>query len=561
MIWTICVEESVSSQKKLLKDILTLEIKQFGSVLHVWLVVSRYCVGCLSFTIKQSCYDIEYFCHCDLRRRRISVRVNRRSSSVTTFFFSLFVLPEQHLSCSSHYSIAKLATFWVFPIPCPGQLSHRGSSSLGASENLWTELQWLRGLNPFSTMWCSWFLGRVESKRFLVDSKASTMHASFVFLLDSVIPLAAVACSSLKAFFVPILQGKTTSIDISNFFPYVFLMASMKQMHLRFRALSSFGFSMVHSCFCFFVAAGKIPEKNSGHKFCGLVVAWIFVSRLPDTNILEVSRLILKLRESCPWIWQISIHVDVPMCVCSPFWRQYILLSGRRDELEVLCDDDKGSLLRLTRSHCGLQRHLLFLSVETSPSFLEVLPSDLHPSQVDPALEWVLGLHDPWQTVLTVPSAIGTKNLPPFFGQDGKLTLLLPCSSKSIDAPEPTTNSRSSVFSKRCWHYACFVWRVERRLILVFELIDIFTNSRASLLGHLSCCKVSSCSFFHFGAQGLRSWGSHFCIPCDGPFLFRIFTCRIVVFENLTAWFAARRIDLFWGLSWDTQPNCIDSFC
>ena len=43
------------------------------------------------------------------------------------------------------------------------------------------------------------------------------------------------------------------------------------------------------------------------------------------------------------------------------------------------------------------------------------------------------------------------------------------------------------------------------------------------------------------------------------PFFPEFFAWRIVVFENLTAWFGpnfpiSRRIDLFWGLSWDTQP-------
>ena len=55
------------------------------------------------------------------------------------------------------------------------------------------------------------------------------------------------------------------------------------------------------------------------------------------------------------------------------------LLSARTAELEVRRDDDKWSHLPLTRSHWGLQRHLLFLlSVETSPSFHEVLLWDLH---------------------------------------------------------------------------------------------------------------------------------------------------------------------------------------
>ena len=57
--------------------------------------------------------------------------------------------------------------------------------------------------------------------------------------------------------------------------------------------------------------------------------------------------------------------------------------------------------------------------------------------------------------------------------------------------------------------------------------------------------------FSNFGAHGLRSWGSHFCIiPCDGHFLSRIFMWCNVPLENLTVWFypnlpTLRRIDLF----------------
>ena len=54
-----------------------------------------------------------------------------------------------------------------------------------------------------------------------------------------------------------------------------------------------------------------------------------------------------------------------------------ILLSARRDELEVLCDDDRRSHLGSTRSHCGLHRHRLFLLNEAHPSFLESLFWDL----------------------------------------------------------------------------------------------------------------------------------------------------------------------------------------
>ena len=49
------------------------------------------------------------------------------------------------------------------------------------------------------------------------------------------------------------------------------------------------------------------------------------------------------------------------------------LPSAHGVELEVHCDDDEGSQLESTRSRHGLQRHLVFLSVEALPIRLEVL--------------------------------------------------------------------------------------------------------------------------------------------------------------------------------------------
>ena len=57
------------------------------------------------------------------------------------------------------------------------------------------------------------------------------------------------------------------------------------------------------------------------------------------------------------------------------------LLPASRAELEPRRDDEKWSLLPLTKSHCELLRHLWF------PSFLGVLLS----LQVFPAFQWILG--------------------------------------------------------------------------------------------------------------------------------------------------------------------------
>ena len=48
------------------------------------------------------------------------------------------------------------------------------------------------------------------------------------------------------------------------------------------------------------------------------------------------------------------------------------LPSAHGVELEVHCDDDKGSHLESTRSRCELQRPLLILLVETLPVHLTV---------------------------------------------------------------------------------------------------------------------------------------------------------------------------------------------
>ena len=57
---------------------------------------------------------------------------------------------------------------------------------------------------------------------------------------------------------------------------------SIKWIPLILLALSSFGFSLGHSCFSWFWAASPIFVQTSGHIWSGLVVAWIFVSLLPD---------------------------------------------------------------------------------------------------------------------------------------------------------------------------------------------------------------------------------------------------------------------------------------
>ena len=108
-------------------------------------------------------------------------------------------------------------------------------------------------------MWSSWCLCRVPSKRFLVDSSASTTQASFVLRF----PIRRWASPLL---FIGILQSIAAGIGTSNFLRAAFSVSlnsssfgSMKKIPLNCPALSSFGFSKAHLCFGFF--------RCIGHKF------------------------------------------------------------------------------------------------------------------------------------------------------------------------------------------------------------------------------------------------------------------------------------------------------
>ena len=78
-----------------------------------------------------------------------------------------------------------------------------------------------------------------------------------------------------------------------------------------------------------------------------------------------------------------------------------------------------------------------------------------------------------------------------------------------VDAPESTTNSRSSgdfeaydgaiIISL----FSVSIRRMKRSFVRILELV-FFEKSHAALRAHLSWCKVSSCDLFpNFGAQGL----------------------------------------------------------
>ena len=102
-------------------------------------------------------------------------------------------------------------------------------------------------------------------------------------------------------------------------------------------------------------------------------------------------------------------------------------------------------------------------------------------------------------------------------------------------------------------------------LSLVLSLYIFLAKSHAALRAQFSCLEVSSCVLSsNLGAQGVRSWGSHFwIIPWDGPFISRIIIWYQVHPECVTVRPAEafnlnsptfRDIDFIGSESWDTQP-------
>ena len=86
------------------------------------------------------------------------------------------------------------------------------------------------------------------------------------------------------------------------------------------------------------------------------------------------------------------------------------------------------------------------------------------------------------------------------FGAFGSLFMPSMC----IDAPETTTNSLSSGFSRRgCPHYPCFDKRIERSFIRIFRLVDTFSPSPMLLCG--SIFLVAKFCLVFFPQMWLRS--------------------------------------------------------
>ena len=205
--------------------------------------------------------------------------------ATSTFFLSLYA--SRMISFLLPVSMQDFSR--ASPLIYPLLLSHPESSSLGARELIYAPScnDWSVDLHPFSAVWSSWFLGKEHFKRCLVDSWASTLQA--YFSRKSRCSYSLVSRDFLAHCLVSIVQGVASFKEISNFFPAWLMVSwhssssrSMKDIRLGFRALSSFCFSIAHSCFPGFWAAFDMPRQISGHKSSGLVVAWICVRRSPD---------------------------------------------------------------------------------------------------------------------------------------------------------------------------------------------------------------------------------------------------------------------------------------
>ena len=309
--------------------------------------------------------------------------------------FFLFVLPESCPSCSSLYPISTLATFRACLIHCPRAAFASGIFiAWGIGMNLCNEL------NPFSAMWSSWLLGRVESERFLVDSWASTMHACFVLTVDSAVSLA-VSCRFFERFFVPILQNIAAFIGTSNFFLAFFdgllklsifrideMNTSQSPSIIEFRLLDWSLLLLLLSC----SSHARPPKKIRSGSCLDLCPSrdHIFPSggfSFNTVNFVNPFPESVKLRSTSTF-QQSSVRFS---CNTSRFLCEVLVTSK-------------------AKSPFGFQRHPLFLSVETSPSFLEVLPWDLHSLQVVPALEWILGFRSLFQTMLLFQLRLGIYN-------------------------------------------------------------------------------------------------------------------------------------------------------
>ena len=140
-----------------------------------------------------------------------------------------------------------------------------------------------------------------------------------------------------------------------------------------------------------------------------------------------------------------------------------------------------------------------------------------------------------------------------------KSFLLIIC----IDAPESTTNSRSSGLRFDAGRHLFSEGEKNVALSRSFKFSTRLASFHAASRAPCSCHSVSSSDrSSNFGAMVLRSWGSPGQIYPGEGFCSRIFVWRAIAFVNFTRWIGFymfvlfRRIDIGGVMSWNTQPNC-----
>ena len=340
---------------------------------------------------------------------------------------SLLALPEWRVSCSSHSPISLPASFRVSPSHVLGNNSFRtGIFSLVGLEQLCAQIVEIHRIEHF------------HSDAIFMTSRNSGFQALFrgSMTFQDLCMFCLFCCvlwSSCYSFLqLPKVHGcfhftrDGCFHRIFHFFRFWWFLSIFQIDEVNASQCSSIAklciCSLAHSCFSFFFRSFWHSCVNFRPR---MILVWQLLQSswvAPKTTCVleEVCHVITQTL----WILSMNLtsfdprrrsnsHQFVVPATHPDLWMGLgmILLSAHRDGLEVRRDDDKWSLFPLTRSHHGLQRHHLFMSIEISPSFLQVLPWDLHSLLVDFALEWLLGFHDLFQTVLLIRLRLGICNV------------------------------------------------------------------------------------------------------------------------------------------------------
>ena len=289
-------------------------------------------------------------------------------------------------------------------------------------------------------MWSSWFFGREDSRRCLVDPCAATIHACFflnrVGLTPS--PFSFLKRARWVLFWpCPFFARHCRLHRNFQFYPRIFdgffvfsIIRINKVNAFNLRALSSFGFSIAHSCFSLLNGFSNLGPYFRQHvlrsgsclNFCQLLpgphvsLGGCSFNREHFVNSFHGSDKLLfgstfqesSTRFSCMTSRSVRVDLVTSMCFsgignvssygtlsCSLWWRW----------MKSPWIDQKSA--RASAS-------CVFLQVETLPSRHEVFHWKLRSFRFVSDLEWVLRIHGLFRTFFAGQSAIGKIKLSPF---------------------------------------------------------------------------------------------------------------------------------------------------